>query len=117
MNATETMCDCGHVAVATPHTPGYGIFDGRKLCYSCCDSEELRKMSESRKYFAYLSGDGKRITSWPGGTLAVVTRLWTVTNNMAGKLYRIRATMGDGSRWHGTSPGPGMYCRLTRSRQ
>ena len=114
----ERVLDCGHKpSPHSEHTTGTGhTTDGREVCWNCSNSLEAAEFSKAQHYCAYLSDDGKTITTWPGGVLAQVAQLWSVHNNMAGEILRIRAVAADGSRWHGTSPGRGMYCRLHRSK-
>lgn len=113
----ERILDCGHKpSPHGEHTTGTGHIDGRELCVNCCNSHEAAEFSKAQHYCAYLSGDGKTITTWPGGVLAQVVKLWSVHNNMAGEILRIRAVDASGNKWHGTSPGRGMYCRLHRSK-
>lgn len=112
------VLDCGHQpSPHGEHTTGTGHApNGREICWDCCNAEEKASMAKAKHWMAYLSGDGKHITTWPGGILATVTDLWSVANNMAGSLLRIRAVDDTGVRWYGTSPGKGMYCRLHRAK-
>jgi hypothetical protein len=113
---TAILLDCGHQA--SPHsdcTTATGHFDGRELCWDCCNEIEREAFAKAQHYTAYLSGGGKQITTWPGGVLATVTALWAVRNNFAGEILRIRCVAPDSSQWYGTAPGRGMYCRLHRS--
>ncbi len=116
----RTMADatlaCGHKP--SPHGDhttgtGYGA-DGVEVCWDCCNVRELTAFLAADKYCAYLSGDGKSITTWPGGLLARVTWSHKVRHGFCGQLTRFDAVASDGSKWYGTSPGNGMYCRLRR---
>jgi len=119
MNAkTQQLLDCGHPAsdhgphtTGTAHTP-----DGREICWECANKEERESLRTGNTYMAYLSGDGKALTTWTGGHLARVTRLWAVPNNFAGRLLRFRAVDVHGAEWYGTSPGRGMYARMHRAK-
>jgi hypothetical protein len=82
MNAIETQiihcANCG--AVCPPAPPqggasGYAITqDNRKICYSCSDNMQREELKDrSRPFFAYVSSDGKEITTWTGGKLMTVT--------------------------------------------
>jgi hypothetical protein len=90
--------------------------NGPEMCWDCCNKAEREAFATQHRYCAYLAGDGKTITTWPGGELAKVTALWESGNNFAGKIMRFRATAPDSSRWYGTSPGKGMYARLRRNK-
>ena len=105
---------CGHApsphsdfTTGTAHTR-----DGREICWTCADAEQVADLKRERAYVAYLSGDGRALTTWTGGKLADVTRLWDVFNNFAGTIKRFRAVDVHGQRWYGTSPGAGMYARM-----
>lgn len=93
---------------------GYGVQHGQMFCYTCCaqnDREALAK--RPAKFFAYLAGDGKRVTSWPGEDLARVTHLGYSRSGWHGsKIYRFHARDTSGQWWQGIGPGPGMYCTL-----
>ena len=118
---TEQLLDCGHPE--SPHselTTGYGTdSDGRRHCYDCCLARDLAYMSEHGKLSAYLSGDGKSITTWPGGKLADVIDLWQTSAGgfLCGvKIARVRARSVSGEMWHGRGPGRGMYIRMTKTK-
>lgn len=55
---------------------GYAVMpDDRLLCYACADDQQRAEMKDrSRPFSAYVSGDGKTITTWSGGKLADVVR-------------------------------------------
>lgn len=116
------IADCGH----TYQSPdgGFGAAgyatrpDGKTCCYLCADDEQRALLLTDKRVFAYLSADGKTVITWTGGKLATVTRLKSATLSGFGSTYRryyIRAVDVHGAhQWTGTSPGPGMYCRLRR---
>lgn len=105
---------CGHepsphsnisVSTGTAHLP-----DGREVCWECADAWQRDQMRASDRLDAYLTGDGATIATWSGGKLAHVTSKVT-----ARRVY-LRAIDDTGKRWHGTSPGPGMYARMRATR-
>lgn len=113
----DRILDCGHkpsphseCTTGTAHTQ-----DGREICWDCSNLREREAMANAQRYGAYLNGDGSEVHTWPGGKLGTVTQSWERKNNMAGRLTHLRVTAFDGSRWWGTSPGRGMYCRLHRA--
>lgn len=122
------VLDCGHVLEVSEETKrtgtggtgyGTGTRDGKTKCYPCCDAdarEELAGMQPGDKepLIAYLGAapDSATLTTWSGGELARVTRLWRVRNNFAGELVRFHAVGPTGRRYYGTSPGFGMYARV-----
>lgn len=78
----QEILDCGHVPTSLPPNhagTGYGTGpDGKKRCYDCCNKLELEAFmkagDEGKPFTAYVSNDGTLITTWPGGTLARVSR-------------------------------------------
>jgi len=107
---------CGHKpsphgehTTGTAHTP-----DGREICWACADAEQREELKTARDFTGYLSE--KTLTTWTGGILANITRLWKVRNNMAGNLLRFRAIDVHGQEWYGTSPGIGMYARMHKAK-
>ena len=114
---TETMkretvnCDgCGAVC-----TTGYGTTaDGRRLCFDCCNAAEAAEFAAAETYCAYMSEDVKRVTTWPGGTLARVTYSRKHRGGFGGEYFTADAVAPDGSRWYGRGGGPGCWLRLRR---
>lgn len=114
--------DCGHPP-STAHeecTTGYATTpDGKRICYSCADERTREQMRTSAEIVLYLSGNA--VTTWTGGNMGRVTsrvpRALRVPGSY-GKHTRIYLNVIDldGKRWHGTSPGDGMYCRLHATR-
>jgi len=111
---------CGHEpsphgphTTGTAHTP-----NGREICWGCADNEQRESLKTEERWDAYLSSDGKQLTTWTGGKLADVTELWWRDGvNFGGtRRYYFRARDVHGQRWHGTSPGHSMYARMRRSK-
>lgn len=107
--------DCGHAT----EDGQYGTRDGQRHCYLCCDQIERLDMYDADQFLAYLSSDGRTLTTWTGGHLADVT--WTSAKNYGhtptGGYYErwyLHATDLWGGRWTGQTPGRGMYVRLRR---
>jgi len=117
---TAELLDCGHeVSPHTEHTTGYGVDkDGRKLCYDCCARGDREYMAREGKITAYLSDDGKRITTWSGNPLMTVSRESIGSAGgfaRSAKITRVWAVDEQGNWWHGRGPGRGMYIRMRRS--
>lgn len=115
MTAPDTL-DCGHAP--TPDTIGTGYAetaDGRRVCYPCADDmqrAELAATPAGGRFGAYLSTDGRHVTTWTGGHLATVTRL---TGNR--RQTFVRARDRDGRMWAGVGPAEsGTYVTLRRIR-
>lgn len=122
----DFLCvDCRQMkSVQTDGGTGYATLVGpdasdvnHVACYTCADVRERRDMASAERFVAYLSSDGRRVTSWSGGTLADV--VWSRGVRMPGfgggdAATFIRARAADGSTWSGRGPGRGMYVRLRR---
>ena len=82
----ETLVICADCQVTIPpplpHATGTGyavLPDEKNICYSCADSRQRNELLDrSRPFMAYVSGDGKRITSWTGGHLMKITESWQI---------------------------------------
>lgn len=130
------ILDCGHYpSPHSTHTTGTArTADNQEICWDCADNEQRAELLTTDKFFAYLSiakpetlgkdetfvwFKGKespcRLTTWSGGTLANVRRLWKTRNNFAGWIWRFWAIDAHGQWWYGTSPGVGMYARMHKS--
>lgn len=88
--------------------------DGRVLCYPCAEAEELESfMAAGAGYSAYLSSDGKNVTTWTGAALARVTEHGTARTGFHGsEIHYIRAKDTQGREWYGKNGGPGMFIGL-----
>lgn len=89
---------------------------GKQICLQCADAREREALKSASVYGAYVSGDGKSLTTWPGGILASVTR---ETRHRGAGFYRsdiwsYRAKAPDGSRWYGRGAGRGMFLTIRR---
>ena len=74
---------------------------------------------EAGPYTAYVSDDGKRITTWMGETLATITSTGTpfkITGWMSSTLTPFRAKGIDGRMYFGRFHGPGIYVRMRPSK-
>jgi hypothetical protein len=115
------LLSCGHPPTpnAEPGT-GYATMRGteERICYSCADDRERAALLTEHTIGAYLSSDGKRITTWTGGTLMHVTKHTTARVGFGGTTrHYLRATDVHGAHsWIGTSPGPNMYARMRRAK-
>jgi hypothetical protein len=112
----SVICDgCGGACVPTDCTTGYGeTRDGRRLCFDCCNAGERAEFAAAETYCAYMSSDGRAITTWPGGELATVTYSARHRGGFGGEYFTVDATAPDGARWYGRGGGPGMFVRLRR---
>lgn len=119
---TATL-DCGHPPTPTDHG-GTGVaYDsqGRSFCYDCANSREAEAFSAADKFTAYLSSDGKNVTTWPGGVLARVQQMsnpavrYTPTGGRYETVYSV-VRDASGNLWYGQGPGCGMYHRLRRAK-
>lgn len=64
----------------------------------------------------YLSGDGKRVTTWSGGTLVAVAVHYERRVGFGGARTYWNAIDSDGCRWYGSSAGTGMVTTMRRAK-
>lgn len=91
--------------------------EGRIYSDKGVDIHERRQLLDrSKPFWAYISGDGKRLTGWKGNTLGTVIASWPIKLTrrswVHGKNYshfRIRDVHG--AMWHGRG-SPGVAIRL-----
>lgn len=129
---TPAVLDCGHAPTprnsATPGwfgAPGFATADtGHTMCYPCADAHERAAMRTATCVVAYISGDASEVTTWTGGTLAIVDphdrrqrgqRQYTPSGGYWTR-HVWRATDPHGGRWYGINDGPGRAVRLRRVR-
>jgi len=115
---TSIVLHCGHpVSEHSPITTGYGVDkDGNKFCYACCFKEDLKSMRRLGRCMAYLSEDGKKITTWPGEIISdKVLILSKGRDSFGGERTYIRF-MFDNQVWSGWGMGHGMYLRAKRTK-
>jgi hypothetical protein len=112
--------DCGKAFPDHPRgfvgAAGYAATrDGKYICYDCANKRDRAQMAEASSYVAYLSGDGKKLTTWPGGELARVTSERVAPGGFS-KLTYVRAVALDGTEWYGKGAGRGMVLRIHRAK-
>jgi hypothetical protein len=122
-NTNATACaHCAGPFTKTPDGLGTGYAkrasDGALICYTCADFEERCSLLTQAKFCAYVSSDGKSLTTWTGGILGRVTGTgkphpWTRRSPFGERRYMtFRDVHGQG--WHGTG-APGMYATIRRT--
>jgi hypothetical protein len=123
--ASETLtAACGH-DYQTPEVSGGSGYALRRdpetgrefrICYACAETIERVEFLGSDRFSAYLSGDGRTLTTWTGGTLAHVTsahngrRYWTTGTQM----IHGRAIDTSDAEWSFSAIGRGALARLRR---
>jgi hypothetical protein len=113
---------CGHVvSVLVGIGTGYArMADGSSLCYPCADEHERQAMRDAAAtpgaaFLAYVSSDGKSLTTWPGGILANVTGHTVArTGWNRSQVHRWWAVSPDGAHWYGSNAGEGMCIAVRR---
>ena len=67
---------CGAICVPDVLVAGYAVTPkNEKICYSCAYKAQIQDLKDRSKPFtAYISCDGKRISTWKGSTLMTITR-------------------------------------------
>lgn len=119
--------ECGGVKPTGGHGCGTGYARdsrNRLVCYSCADAQQRAELRDhSRPFCAYVSGDGRRVTTWTGGTLGLVTsstpcrltrRSWVHGASFAS----VRVRDVHGGLWFGRgSPGVAISLRPCKARR
>lgn len=113
--ADAIVLDCGHAP--SPHEPfttGYGrTADGKTHCYACCHAHDVAQLRDTSKPFvAYISGDGKSVTNWPGAPLMRIYSHHEGRAGFGGRMHYWRAVDVHGRHWHGKNSGRGMCVTL-----
>lgn len=106
--------DCSEVKpVQTNGGTGYAVCDEGKhlVCYACADKRETADMLTSDRFTAYVSPDGRSITTWTGGKLGTVS--FGGRHPWSRERHYITARDVHGQHWHGTG-AQGMYCNLRK---
>jgi hypothetical protein len=118
-SAPPVCDDCGQAIVRPADSCGTGYAttrDGRVVCYPCADTRERKALTDlepGQPFGAYLSGDGRAVTTWTGGLLATVTRLaGHRTGFHRSEIVYVRAVTLDGKRLHGRGAGRGMLLTI-----
>lgn len=91
------------------------------ICYPCADKSQIADLIGATRAGGYISSDGKRLTTWTGGTLGTVIQKTETalpfgrTNSWVhGKHYfQFRIRDVHGQYWHGKS-SPGICITLRR---
>ena len=107
MNGDKAQCDCGHVAVASEHTTGYGVDnEGKKHCFDCCGKRDEKAMQETGKACLYLEKEKGHyvVTNWPGTLKIEPFRVRQGMHNIAGSRIDVWFNHG-GKTWHGVQYG------------
>ena len=112
----ETLCrpsGCG-----TGYACLTGKDDGKRVCYRCADARQVADLKDrSAPFCAYLSSDGKSVTTWIGGKLMRVDgskpcALSRMSYTHSPKTFRtVWATDTHGGRWIGRG-SPGICIKL-----
>lgn len=113
----QQTLDCGHPIGEHSHfVSGYATTpEGKRICYTCADAEQREALKDtSRPFTAYLSSDGRKVTTWTGGELMQVTREtdWRIFGSHFNRGSCISATDCHGRRWYGRGAGRGMAITL-----
>lgn len=108
--------DCGHEPTKTDSEFTNGIArdaDGKTYCYDCASEPDIAAVERGEAVWAYVSSDGKQITTWPGTPLMRVTYNGTArTGFYNSKISYIRAVAPNGREYYGKNGGNGMHIRM-----
>lgn len=113
---TKTVTpDCGHRVAVEGVGTGYAVLpDGKTVCYSCSDEMERTAFHAADRFVAYVDSGGDRLTTWPGGHLAMNTGHTSSRNNFGGMIHRWWFQDRQGGRWYGQNAGKGMVIQVRR---
>jgi len=112
--------DCGHAMLDTSEgalTPGYALTrTNEMICYPCADNRQRAEIRDAAgPFYAYLACDGKRVTTWTGGTLGDVSSLGVSRSGWHGsEIARFHVRDIHGQWWQGRGAGRGVACTLRR---
>lgn len=111
----ETL-DCGHAPTATDSKLTNGIAsdaEGKTYCYGCASKPDIEAVERGEEVFAYISSDGKEVTTWPGIKLMKVTYNGTARTGFYGStIHYIRAVAPNGREYYGKNGGNGMWIKM-----
>lgn len=110
----ETLT-CGHAP-----TPDSGIgtgyarnAEGETFCYDCASLPDIEAVERGEEIWAYVSTDGKQVTTWPGNALMRVTYNGTARTGFYGStIHYIRAVAPNGREYYGKNGGNGMCIKM-----
>lgn len=92
---------------------GQHIEQSPAICYACCHKHDVAQLQDRSKPFtAYVSGDGKQITNWPGAALMRITAESSSRGGFGGRMHYWRAVDIHGQHWHGKNSGRGACINL-----
>jgi hypothetical protein len=87
--------------------------DGKTLCYACASKPDIEAVERGESVFAYVSSDGKQITTWPGAVLMKVTYIGTANTGWHGSsVSYVQAVAPNGTRYYGKNGGSGMAIHM-----
>ncbi len=109
--------DCGHAPTVTDSKLTNGIArdseTGKTMCYDCASQPDIAAVERGESVYAYVSSDGKRITTWPGIGLMRVTYNGTARTGFHGSsISYIRAIAPNGREYYGKNGGNGMWIKM-----
>lgn len=121
-------CDCGAVRMFHHSLPGseyscttgYARVDGNQLCcYECADARQRRALlDQSKPFYAYLTGDGKHVSTWTGGKLGAVKHSDYSRSGWHGAtIWRFHVLDVHGHWWQGRGAGKNMICTLRKMKK
>lgn len=112
------VCDDCDEAIASPGQlsfdyyggTGYGIVDGRKVCYACCGKRDRQTMIDRGIFTGYLTVDrhGMRFVNWPDSLrFDVAEHRRSEASCFGRRISRIDAWFRgpDGFMWHAVCRG------------
>jgi len=119
MAKTGTLLDCGHLPTRRKKgSCATGVCHdretGKTMCYACANKAQRKELKTATKFQAYLSSDGKLITTWSGGKLATVTSTYTTRRGFCGSCVWWHAKDVHGVWWYGAARTKGWVTTMHR---
>ena len=118
----KTFCNCcKSECIPDGIKTGYAVpRDGEKICHPCANTSQREGMKTARIIVAYISSDGRSVTTWTGGKLATVIRstyveLTRISFTHGRFIRAIRAVDDTGAHWYGRG-SPGLAVTLRRAK-
>lgn len=106
---TIQLLDCGHAPTETesPFTNGIAHFEGKTMCYECAADLDREEIRQGRQVFAYVSSDGRTVTTWAGSELMRITYHGTGPGFYGYPMHYYRAVTPEGQHYYGKNGGYG----------
>jgi hypothetical protein len=100
---------------------GYGICNGKKVCYACCALRDIADMRDKGRAVLYVTQSPQSVIpnwpvvrNWPGTLSFVAKRAHRSINNWGAQRLDVWFTDSDGQQWWGVNCGDNDIIRCRR---